>query len=65
MSYFQVGYTFVALFSFVSGIAFSFVDGMLLWAILCFTIGIFIVLMKIMWNIAGWAVNVTRKLGID
>jgi hypothetical protein len=63
MSHFQAEYTLVALFSFVLGIVFGFADGMLLWAILCFTIGIFIVLMKVMWNIAGWAANVTRKLG--
>jgi len=63
MSAFQAGYALVVLFSFVFAIGFSFIDGMLLWTILFFTIGILIVLMKIMWNIAGWAENVTRKLG--
>ena len=63
MSAFQAGYAFVALFSFVLGIGFSFIDGMLLWAILFFALGILIVLMKIMWNIAGFADNVVRKLG--
>jgi len=61
MSAFQAGYTLVALSSFVLGIGFSFVDGMLLWAILFFTLGILIVLMKIMWNIAGWADIQTKK----
>ena len=63
MSTFQAVYSLVALFSFVFGIGFSFIDGMLLWAILFFTLGILIVLMKIMSNIAGWAENITRKLG--
>jgi len=60
MSNFQAAYTLVALFSFVFGIGFSLIDGMLLWGILFFTIGILIVIMKIMWNIAGFADN-----GID
>jgi len=63
MSAFQAVYTLVALFSFVLGIGFSFIDGMLLWAVLFFALGILIVLMKIMSNIAGWAENVTRELG--
>ena len=63
MSNFQAAYSLVALFSFVLGIGFSFIDGMLLWAILFFTLGILIVIMKIMWNIAGFADNVVRKLG--
>jgi len=63
MSDFQAAYTFVTLVSFVFGIGFFFIDGMLLWAILFFTLGILIVLMKIMWNIAGFADNVVRKLG--
>jgi len=63
MSAFQAAYTLVALFSFVLGIGFSIIDGMLLWAILFFTLGILIVLMKIMWNIAGFADKVVRKLG--
>lgn len=65
MSSFQAGYTLVALFSFVLGIVFGFIDGMLIWAILFFTLGILIVLMKIMWNIAGFADNVVRKQGND
>ena len=65
MSNFQAGYTLVTLISFVLGIGFSFIDGMLLWAVLFFTLGILIVLMKIIWNIAGWADNVVRKLGDD
>ena len=65
MSNFQAAYSLVALFSFVLRIVFGFIDGMLLWAIMFFTIGILIVLMKIMWNIAGFADNVVRKLGDD
>ncbi len=63
MSNFQATYSLVALFSFVLGIVFAFIDGMLLWVILFFTIGILIVIMKIMWNIAGFADNVIRKIG--
>ena len=63
MSNFQAGYTLVTLISFVFGIGFSFIDGMLLWAILFFALGILIVLMKIMWDLAGFADNVVRKLG--
>jgi len=63
MSAFQAVYALVALFSFVLGIGFAFIDGMLLWAILFFALGILIVLMKIIWNIAGFADNVVRKLG--
>jgi len=65
MSTFQAVYALVALFSFVLGIGFSFIDGMLLWEVLFFALGILIVLMKIMWSIAGWADNVVRKLGND
>ena len=65
MSNFQAGYAFVAFFSFVLGIGFSLIDGMLLWAILFFTLGIILVLMRMMWNIAGWADRVVRKLGDD
>jgi len=65
MSAFQAVYTLVALFSFALGIGFSFIDGMLLWAVLFFALGILIILMKIMWNIARFAENVTRKLGED
>ena len=61
MSAFQAAYTLVALFSFVLGILFSFIDGMLLWAVLFFALWILIVLMKIMWNIAGWADTQSRK----
>ena len=63
MSGFQAAYTLVAMISFVLGIVFAFIDGMLLWAVLFFTLGILIVLMKIMWNIAGFADNVIRKIG--
>ena len=63
MSAFQAGYALVALFSFVLGIAFFFIDGMLLYSIGFFVLGIFLIMMKIIWGISGWAENVTRKLG--
>jgi len=47
------------------GVAFIFVDGMLLYSIGFFVIGMMIMLMKVMWGIAGWAENVTRKMGED
>ena len=65
MSTFQAAYALVALFSFVLGIGFSLIDGTLLWAILFFALGTMLVLMRIMWSIAGWADNVTKKLGDD
>jgi len=65
MSAFQAVYTLVALFSFVFGIWFSFIDVMLLWAVLFFALGIMIVLMRIIWGIAGWAETVTRKMSED
>ena len=63
MTSFQAAYSLVALFSFVLGIVFAFIDRMLLWVIGFFTLGILIVLMKIMWNIAEFADNVVKKLG--
>jgi len=63
MSAFQAAYALVALILFVLGIGFSLIDGMLLWAIVFFALGIILVLMKIMSGIAGWAERVTRKLG--
>jgi len=63
MSSFQAAYALAALVSFVLGIGFSFIDGMLLWAVLFFALGVLVVLMKIAWNIAGFADNVVRKLG--
>ncbi len=65
MSTFQAAYALTALASFVLGIGFSFIDGMLLWAVLFFAFGVLVVLMRIMWSIAGWADNVARNLGDD
>ena len=64
-SNFQAAYAFVALISFVLGTVFSIIDGMLLWAILFFALGIIIVLMKIVWNVAIFAENAIRKLRED
>ena len=63
MGNFQAGYALFGLFSFVLGIIFFFIDGMFLWSIGFFVIAILLVLMKVMWGIAGWADNVTRNLG--
>ena len=65
MSNFQAGYSFVILISFVLGIAFFFIDGMLLWSILFISLFIILILFRMMWNVAGWADSVTRKLGED
>jgi len=56
-------YAIVTFFGIFLGIVFFFVDGALLWSIGFFSLAIILVLIKIMWNIAGWAENVTRKLG--
>ncbi len=63
MGIFQTFFAFVAVISMILGVIFIFVDGMLLHSIAFFVIGMMIVLTKMMWGIAGWADNVTRKLG--
>jgi len=63
MSNAQAAYAFVGIISFVLGIVFFFIDGMLLWSILFFVIAIMLVLFKIIWDVAGWAENVKRKMG--
>ena len=63
MSNFQAGYAFVILISFVLGIAFFFIDGMLLWSILFISLFIILILFRMILNISGWADNVVRKLG--
>ena len=65
MNNFQVEYTVVISISFVLGIAFFFIDGMLLWSILSISLFIILILFRMIWNIAGWADRVTRKLGED
>jgi len=65
MSNFQAAYSFVGIISFVLGIVFFWIDGMLLWSILFFVLAIMLVLTRMIWNLAGWADNVTRKLGDD
>ncbi len=63
VSAFQTVFAFVAVMSMILGVIFIFVDGMLLHSIAFFVIGMMIILTKMMWGIAGWAENVTRKLG--
>ena len=65
MSNFQRFFALISVISMMLGVAFIFVDGMLLYSIGFFVIGMMIMLMKVMWGIAGWAENVTRKMGED
>ena len=58
-------YALATLVGIVLGIVFFFIDGMLLWSIVFFSLGVILVLLKTMWGIAGWADNVTRNLGDD
>ena len=58
-------YAFVALFSFVFGIVFAFIDGMLIWSVLFFALAMMLFLIKIIWNNAVWSEKVTRKWGED
>ena len=58
-------YALVSFFGIILGTIFLFIDGMLLWSIGFFSLTVILVLLKIMWGIAGWADNVTRKLGDD
>jgi hypothetical protein len=65
MSAFQTVFAFFAVISMILGVIFIFIDGMLLHSIAFFVIGMMIILTKIIWEIAGWADNVTRKMGED
>ena len=58
-------YALVSFLGIIFGIIFFFIDGMILWAIVFFSLGIFMILLKVMWGVAGWADNVTRKIGDD
>jgi len=61
----QVVYALVTFFGIFLGIILFFIDGMLLWAITFFIVGLVLIIFKVMWGFAGWADNVTRKLGDD
>ena len=58
-------FALVAVISMILGVIFIFIDGMLLYAIAFFVFGFFIMLMNVMWGIAGWADNVTRRMSGD
>ena len=58
-------YALVTFLGIFLGIILFFIDGMLLWAIGFFSLALILVLLKVMRGIAGWADNVTRKLGDD
>lgn len=53
MSNFQIFFSLVGIISFFLGIVFFFIDGMLLWSILFFSIVMILVLVKVTWNVAG------------
>ena len=55
----------VALFGNFLGLIFLFIDGMLLWSIAFFALGIFLIILMIMWDISGWADKVVRNMGGD
>ena len=65
MSNFQAAYGFVGIISFVLGVVFFWIDGMLLWSILFIVLAMMLVLIRIIWNNAVWAEKVTRKWGED
>lgn len=65
MSNLQAAYALTSMVSFFLGIVFFFIDGTLIWSIGFFVLAITLVLIKVTWNIAGWADNVARKLGED
>ncbi len=65
MSTFQIFFTVIAVMSMILGVVFIFVDGMLLHSIAFFVIGMMIILTKMIWGIAGWADNATRRIGGD
>ncbi len=65
VSTFQTVFVFVAVISMILGVIFIFVDGMLLHSIAFFVIGMMIILTKMMWGVAGWADNATRRIGGD
>ncbi len=58
-------YALAGIFSFFIGIILFFIDGMLFWSIGFFSLGIILVLFRMIWNIAGWAENATRRFGDD
>jgi len=45
------------------GIVLFFIDGMLLWSIAFFVLGIILIILLIIWNNAGWADSVVKKFG--
>ena len=53
----------IALFGNFLGLVFMFIDGMLLWSIAFFVLGIILILLLIIWNNAEWFDNLVRKLG--
>ena len=56
-------YAFVTFIGISLGIVLFFIDEMLLWAIGFFLVGFILIILKVMWGFAGWAENVTRKMG--
>ena len=59
----QGAYALVTFLGIFLGIVLFFIDGMLLWAIGFFLVGFILIILKVMWGVAGWADDVTRKMG--
>jgi hypothetical protein len=58
-------YSLVAFFVIFFGVILFFIDGMLLWSIGFFSLGMILIILKAMWGIAGWADNAVRRMGDD
>jgi len=56
-------YALVTILGIFLGIILFFIDGMLLWSILFFSLGLILIIFKAMWGISGWVDNVFRKMG--
>jgi len=54
-------YALATIVSFFLGILFGMMDGTLLWSIGFFSLGIMLVICRMIWSISGWADRQTRK----
>ena len=59
----QASIAIVAIFGNFLGLVFLFIDGMLLWSIAFFVLGIILIILLIMWKNTGWVDSVVRKFG--
>lgn len=65
MSNFQTFFAFTSTLSMILGVVLIFVDGMLIYSIAFFVVGMTIILTKMMWGVAVWADNTTRRMSED